>query len=1202
VGAQYIAVSIGDARCSSRAKAREEIQGRDPGVTLAALAHPGLNSVAASRLIASQELEESVMSHNTQKHSHFHDWVFQFVITVAVLLLALGLGSAQVSSDSARVWEASLVLPTYELGPPNPYPALLDWQRRKWRPVYPYPFLDSLTNKRTEKTYKAVYLENEYLRVTVLPELGGHLYKIFDKTTNRDVLYSNPVMKYAMVALRGAWVSGGIEWNFPDGHTLTTVSPVDYTTRMEADGSAAVAVGDTERVQGMQWQVIIRLRPGRRDVETEVTLNNRRLVPGRYWYWSTAGAPATADMRFIYPMREAYPHAFWPVFSFPKEKGIDVSKFSEVPNFLSLFARDSKRDFFGVYYEKSDWGIVHVADHREMVGKKTWTWGTDENGNIWIDKLTDGGGQYVEFQGGRFETQLEHEFIAPHRVEHFIEHWFPVNRLGGGWDEATRDMAVRVTYKDNRAVITANANARFQAAEFVVDLCPTGSSAASRIDPKCKHSERVDLDPAEPFTRLVSLPVQKSQPPLLTVTFTSKDGRELLRYRTDTLPDGNPDFKPATRPIPDPKVPTSAEQAYVEGLSLDKKSKEREARASYEEALRRDPRFAPAQIALGLSYYRSGEYEKAAAHLTQALMRNKDAGDAHYYLALVRRSQEQTGEAVDHLIWAVRSGYRESVARYVLGEIALAEDRPAEAAEHLSSAVGLDPHDLKARTVLALAERLTGNLVAAKAHIDSVVQEMPIDYLARHEQYEINKALGHDAEAKAASVELWRLLAREPDSVLELVFDYAAVGRRGEAREILEEAIKKSEQGTMATSEQARATGIYSTGVQPIFHYTLGYLYELNGDRVGAREQYALGAKGDPELVFPHRVEEIAVLRSAVAANPKDGRAAYYLGNVLASKDRDQEALAAWNDAVRLDRTNTIARRNLARALWVSGKKDEAANQYQQAIAGAPDDTQLYVEIGNLLDEMGLQERRTKLLESAPSSVRSHSPFIQALAAAYVDTRRFADAAVLLANNTFTSGEGEDAALALYRRAHLGLARKYQESGEHLKAAAEFATATEYPRNFGVGRPAMQSQARDYVAAAREYEAAGQRDEAERWWQRAATEELNPPTQPEEPWSEHYFYKAVALEHTGRHTQARALYERLARLNDEQQMLDAEPWPPTGAIRFVLAGAALKALGRSTEARVALERALQMDPQNELARSQLAELKERVGTRTSPPQ
>src|SRR5438552_16406431 len=221
------------------------------------------------------------MNHLTEKDLHYRAWWLRLVISIAVLLLAVEVVAAQAPSASPRVWEAPLVIPTYELGPPNPYPALLDWQRRKWRPVYPYQFLDALTNEPTEKSYNAVYLENEYLRVTVLPELGGHLYEIFDKITNRDVLYSNPVVKYAMVALRGAWVSGGIEWNFPDGHTLTTVAPIDYAMRTEADGSAAVAVGDTERVQRMQWQVIIRLRPGQRAVETEVTLNKRRDVPGR---------------------------------------------------------------------------------------------------------------------------------------------------------------------------------------------------------------------------------------------------------------------------------------------------------------------------------------------------------------------------------------------------------------------------------------------------------------------------------------------------------------------------------------------------------------------------------------------------------------------------------------------------------------------------------------------------------------------------------------------------------------------------------------------------------------------------------------------------------------------------------------------------------------------------------------------------------
>ena len=1090
-------------------------------------------------------------------------------VLLLVLFTMMVHAAAQAAKDTPRVWEAPLVTPTYELNPPNPYPALLDWQRRKWRPVYPYPFLDSLGSEKTNKSWKAVYLENEYLKVTILPELGGHVYQIFDKTLNRDIIYSNPVMKYAMVALRGAWVSGGIEWNFPDGHTLTTVAPIDYVMRTEADGSAAVAIGDTERVQRMQWQVILRLRPGTRVLESEVTLNNRREVPGRYWYWSTAGAPAAPDLRFNYPMREAYPHAFWPVFKFPIEKGVDIGRFSEVPNFLSLFARDSKRDYFGIYYEKSDWGVVHVADHRELPGKKTWTWGTDDNGDIWIDKLTDGGGQYVEFQGGRFETQMEHQFIAPHRVEHFFEYWFGVKQMGGAWNEASRDAAVRVNMQGSRASVSIAPNRRFSQAELTL------TSAGKQV-----HVERVDLDPAKVFNTSIDVPTPR-QP--LELTLKSNDGRVLLRYRTDSPVDNNPDFKPATRPIPDPPNPTSAEQSYVAGLALDKKSKEREAREAYTEALKRDPGFAPAHIALGLSFYRSGEYDSAARHLEAALVRNKDAGDAHYYLALVQRGLGQTSAAEDHLLWLVRSGYRESLARYVLGEIALANGDRKKALEHLQQAVILEPRDLKARTVLAVAERLDGNIPAALVRITEVANELPIDYLAIREEALINRAAGNTQRETAAADQLRHLLSREPDAVLELAFDYMAIGQQREAVAILEEAIKRGPSGILAVDK---------TRVHPLLFYTLGYLYEKAGERERARTQFALGMKGDPAFVFPHRVEEINVLRTAVAANANDGRAAYYLGNVLASLNRDQEALAVWRDAVKLDPANAIAQRNFARALWlVSQNREEAAAQYQRAINVSPNDFRLYIEFDKLLTELGATERRIKLLEGAPSVVLAQSGAVQSLAGAYIDAGRFADAAALLAKTTFTSGEGEDAALGLYRKAHLGLAKKYREAGDHLKAASEFAAVAEFPRNFGVGRPAMQSQAEYYVAAAREYEAAGKRDEAERWWQRAATEELNPPTQPEEPWSEHYYFKAVALDHVGRKADARKLYERLARLNNDQKMLETEPWPATGAIRFVLAGAALKALGRNDEARVALERALKLDPQNELAISQLAELK-----------
>lgn len=911
----------------------------------------------------------------------------------------------------ARVWEEKLVIPTYELGPPDPNPV---WSGR--RPIYPYTRLDTLTNRRVDKAYKAVYLENEYLKVTVLPEFGGKLYAIFDKTAKRDVLYTNHVVKYGIVGIRGAWISGGIEWNFPDGHTVTTVSPIDYATRMALDGSASVTVGDTERIQRMQWAVTIRLRPGWKVVETEVTLNNRREVPGRYWFWATAAAQAADDLRFVYPMREAYPHVFWPVVTFPKDKGVDLGLYREVPNALSLFARNSYRDFLGVYYEKSDWGVIHVADHREVAGKKTWTWGTDDSGQIWVEKLTEKDGQYVEFQAGRFETQMEHEFLAAHRVEHFTEYWFPVQGLGGGYDEATRNAALHITPQGRQVRIALNVNARFDNAVLTVEA--GGQKLETRT---------VNLQPAAPFNATLEGP-QAGKP--LTVRVAASDGTELISYRTDLPPDGNPEYKPATRPATDPPVASSAEQAYVTGLAADKRSNEPAARSAYQDALKRDPGFAPAQIALGLSFYRTGEYEKAAEHLETALLRNRDAGDAHYYLGLVRRAQGRHLEARQHLLWAVRAGHQESLGRFVLGQMALASGDTREALAQLSEAVRLDPRDLKARTVLAMAERIAGR--APQANLDAVLGQMPIDYLALHEQSLISKS-------RDAGKELWRLLAREPDSVLELAFDYAAAGRLTEACAVLEQAGKG----------------------RPMLHYTLGYLYQQRGDKTRAAAQYALGAKGDPALVFPHRVEEIAVLQAARAASPQDGRAAYYLGNALASKYRNSEALAAWRDAVRLDPANAVAHRNLGHALWrIAGKTEEALAEYEQAIRAAPEELHLYLETDQLLAAMKATERRIKLLTGAPEGVRSRPPVILALAGAYVETGRFAEAAPLLDGTVFTSGEGENSALAIFRRAHLGLARQYQQAGQQEKAAAETKRASEYPRNLGVGRPSKQPRGR----------------------------------------------------------------------------------------------------------------------------------------------
>ncbi|MCS7315379.1 MAG: DUF5107 domain-containing protein, partial [Bryobacterales bacterium] len=743
---------------------------------------------------------------------------------------------------------------------------------------------------------------------------------------------------------------------------------------------------------------------------------------------------------------------------------VDLSLYREVPNALSLFARRSYRDFMGVYYEKSDWGIVHVADHREVPGKKTWTWGTADSGAIWVEKLTDSDGQYVEFQAGRYETQMRHEWMAPHRVESFTLCWYPVNKLGGPFSEANAEAALRLARDGARWKVALNVNRRLPDAELRLEAAG-----------KTVFTRRVALDPATPFQTVAEL----ADVPAVTARLLA-GGREILAYSSDTPLDGNPEFEPARPPAADPGGERSAEQAWLEGMEADKESRVLQARAAYQRALQRDPGFAPAQTALGLSYYRTGEYARAAQHLEAALRRNPEAGDAHYYLALVRRAQGRLREAADGLWWCVRAGHREALARYVLGEMALAAGRASEALAHLEQAVWLEPRDLKARTALAMALRLAGRIEDARRRIEEVTAVAPLDYWALSEQARILQAAGLRDAAARTRAELWRLLSREPDSVLELAFDYLACGRKEEAAEVLEEGLQRHRN-------------------HPMLAYAAG--------------RYEIAARGDPAYVFPHRVEEIALLEAARKANPGDGRAAYYLGNALAANHRIGEAIAAWREAVRLDSANALAHRNLAQALArEDATRTEAVRHYRRAIELWPEQHRLYVELSGVLARLKDHKGRIELLESAPAQVRSRSVVIQALVAAYLDAGRFREAIPLLERTQFVTGEGETSALALYRRAWRGLAAEHQKAGRHEEAARAYLRAAEYPRNLGVGRPPLDETVREWVAAAEQLEAAGKIEEAMKWWRRAASAVVEVPSEPSRPPAELARLKARAAE------------------------------------------------------------------------------------------
>ncbi|MCK4299236.1 MAG: DUF5107 domain-containing protein, partial [Planctomycetes bacterium] len=222
------------------------------------------------------------------------------------------------SLAAARIWEEDLRIPTDQVGAPGRNPDLFTGG---WVHIYPYTLRDDLLHRRRDVTYRAVCLENRFLKVVVLPQLGGHIYSAYDKLAGEEMFYLNRVIKPARIRLRGAWAAFGVEFNFPRGHSVTTLSPIDYRLFERADGSVSVAVGDCEQMSRMRWTVMITLRPGVRRIKVATRITNRTELPHRYYFWANAAVAANEHLQFLSPARAA--RRFGQDLPFPYDEGVD---------------------------------------------------------------------------------------------------------------------------------------------------------------------------------------------------------------------------------------------------------------------------------------------------------------------------------------------------------------------------------------------------------------------------------------------------------------------------------------------------------------------------------------------------------------------------------------------------------------------------------------------------------------------------------------------------------------------------------------------------------------------------------------------------------------------------------------------------------------------------------------------------------------
>ena len=381
-----------------------------------------------------------------------------------------------------KLWEEDVIIPTYGVGDPDKNPMFLEkrvYQGSSGR-IYPYPTIEKIYDEKEDKHYQAVFLENEYLKIMILPELGGRIQRAYDKTNGYDFVYYNHVIKPALVGLLGPWISGGIEFNWPQHHRPTTFMPVDHILIENPDGSKTCRISDTDQMYGTRGEASFTLYPGKAYLEIKGQLYNRTSTPQTFLWWANPAVPVNDHTQSVFPpdVHAVMDHGKRDVSRFPiatgvyykhdYSAGVDISRYKNIPVPTSYMAEKSEFDFVGGYDYKVGAGLLHIADHHVSPGKKQWTWGCGDFGKAWDRNLTDEDGPYIELMCGVFtDNQPDFSWLKPMEEKTFTQYFMPYKAVGQ-IKNATKEAAVNLEISDGEIHLIAYGTSVYKNARFLL--------------------------------------------------------------------------------------------------------------------------------------------------------------------------------------------------------------------------------------------------------------------------------------------------------------------------------------------------------------------------------------------------------------------------------------------------------------------------------------------------------------------------------------------------------------------------------------------------------------------------------------------------------------------------------------------------------------------------------------------------------------
>ncbi len=1022
------------------------------------------------------------------------------------------------ASPSVQVRREPVILPTYEPLPPDKNPMFLEkrvYQGSSGR-VYPLPFYDRIAERRTERAWDAVWLENEFIQVMVLPEIGGRIHIGKDKTNGYDFFYRQDVIKPALVGLAGPWISGGAEFNWPQHHRPATFMPVEVEIERHADGSVTVWCGDHDPMVRMKGMHGVCLYPDKAYIELKVRAHNRTQDVQTFLWWANIATRVHDDYQSFFPpdVSCVADHARRSMSEYPlcrdRYYGVDyAAKAREggarngrpAPNDLSFYANipvptsymcvGSQEDFFGGYDHRAEAGLVHIANHHISPGKKQWTWGNHEFGYAWDRSLTDPDERgeyapYIELMAGVYtDNQPDFSFLMPGETKTWSQFWYPIQRIGTA-HHANLNAAVSLSVENGNARAGVSVSAPFTGAR--IELLAKGKPLATFSR---------DLAPGASWTEDIALP-KNSSPTDVRLRVLAADGREIIAYqpkprpKTETPP-------PATEPALPGEI-ASVDELYLTGLHLEQyRHATRDPIPYWREALRRDPGDARCNNALGRWHLRRGEFSLAEAcfrrSLERQLLRNANPydGEPLYNLGQTLRHLGRDEEAYAAFYKATWNQAWQSAGYHALAELDCKRGHWPAALDHLDRSLRLNTDNLGARNLRVVVLRHLGRNDEAARQLDATRTLDPLDWWSRY-------------------------LAGEPlacptQTRLDLVLDFARAGLYSEAIGLLES----------TTPEPGSGTG-------PLVGYYLGWLHGLTGDDKAAKASCRIAAKASPDYCFPSRLEEIAILENAIRLNPSDARAPYYLGNLFYDRRRHHEAISLWQKAAALDPSFSIVWRNLGIGLFnIVHQPAKARAAYEKAFHANPRDARVLYERDQLWKRLGVAPaRRLRELEKHRDLVAQRDDLSVELCALYNQTGRHADALAIISSRKFQPWEGgEGQALGQHVRTHLALGRAALQTHDASKAREHFEQALTSPHNLSEAKHLLANQSDIHYWLGVVLEKLGDRTGARRHWTLAANFRGDFQQMSVRAFSEMTCYSALSLERLGKKTAAQKLYRQL---------------------------------------------------------------------------